>query len=92
MTLAKFAEFKVAVAVAVGATTDEVSVCEPVLAAPVPFWVVKPLFTLTLNVPDEPVPVGVPLITPVVVLSESPAGKEPVSAKVNGPVPVVGSV
>lgn len=92
MTAARFAEFKVAVAVAVGAATLEVRVSELEVAPPVEFWVLSPLFTVTVKLPVEPVPVGVPLITPVEVFRLKPAGSDPVRLNVNAPVPVVGMV
>jgi hypothetical protein len=76
--------------VAVGAATEETKLNDEVVAEPVPFCVVRPLFIDTVKLPVAPVPVGVPLMTPVEVFSDKPAGSEPLRLKVNGPVPVVG--
>lgn len=57
---------------------------EVVAAAPTP----RPFVTVIVKL-AAPAVVGVPVIAPVEVLSDNPAGSEPVPiAKVNGPVPV----
>ena len=68
----------VVVAGSVGATRLDVSTVEPVVAEPEPFCVESPLLTTMVNVPVEPLPVGVPLMTPVDELKLRPAGRVPV--------------
>ncbi len=75
-----------------GGTITLVSETEPLVAAPELFCVVRPLLTVTVNDPVEPVPVGVPLITPLANVNPAGNGVEPLNVYVNGPVPVTGIV
>lgn len=91
LTGARFAEATGLEITTTGVTTELCNEVDADVAAPVPSAVVSALFTVTVNVPVEPVPVGVPEITPVEVLKFRPAGSVPVSVYVNGAVPVVGA-